>query len=101
MRVYLGHHLGVARIGAVWPRCHHKNQKKEKEEMEEKTIPRHQSLVCVEKRKEELFEEEGEVEGNCENKHQRWGELKARLERGVTTMSKQEENTESEDEQKM
>ena len=82
MGVHLVHHLGVTRVGAVWPSCHHKNHKEEKKEMEEKPMARHQSLVCVEW-EEELFYEEREVEDNCENEHQSRGELKARLEGGV------------------
>ena len=64
--------------------------------MKEKPITRHQSLVCVEEREEELFEEEGEVEDDCEDKHQSWSELKARLQRGMLTLAKDEENTERE-----
>ena len=56
-------------------------------------MSRHQSLVRVE-REGELFYEEREVEDYCENKHQSWGELKARLERGVTAMAEYQEEAE-------
>ena len=98
--MHLVHHLGVTRVRAVWPRCHHKNDKEEKEEMEEKPMARHQSLVRVE-REGELFYEEREVEDNCENEHQSRGELKARLERGVAAMAEHEEEAEDQDEEKM
>ena len=100
MGVHLVHHLGVTRVGAVWPRCHHKNQQEEKEEVEEETVTRHQSLVCVEG-EDKLFCEEREVEYNCEDKHQSRGELKAGLEGGVETMAEDEEEAEDDDEEKM
>ena len=79
MGVHLVHHIGVTHIRAVRPRCHHENEEEEKEEVEEKAMPRHQSLVRV-KGEEELFCQEREVEEDGENEHQCRGELKARLE---------------------
>ena len=79
MGVHLIHHIGVTHIRAVRPRCHHENEEEEKEEVEEKAMPRHQSLVRV-KGEEELFCQEREVEEDGENEHQCRGELKARLE---------------------
>ena len=63
-------------------------------------MARHESLVCV-KREKELFCEQGEVEEDCENKHQYRGELKDRLERRVSTMAENEEEAEDGHKEKM
>ena len=100
MGVHLCHHLGVTCIRTVWPRCHHKNDKEEQEEVEEKAVARHQSLVCV-KREEKMFCKERQVEDDCEDKHQSRGELKAGLEGGVETVAEDEEDAEDDDKEKM